>query len=478
MKFGHVAILTFFYRWKNLSKIEYIKYGNLIIDNMQMKQYEQGNLEFIRTDSKFNRATKSKQRFLFNGEYYSSEYLAVEYFKSQGYDAFFSENTTWKNLLRVLFKDIFKKFERLGRKKHYKRNFYDGEFFETYEKEIIDRFNYLKTLNLEDEVSRHSMKEWIKYRILKICNIMDDKQILAILYDEIQDYAHNHVGFPDLFVFNEDRFFFCEVKANNDVLKPVQVRKHEVLLNNGIDVCVFGINKDSSWIIEEKEKYFNEDYIDEENFMEIYDHKIRIANRTFDKFKNDQIEDMKRDFLSKYDLDTFIGFLNVISKEGQIKIDDSIIIKSIKEGNRIKNLRFLSRGMHFEERGLYSDAIDEYLQVETFERFERLNECYRRKKDGESQVNLIYHVLNHVDDIPYEIRNDFKRKADRLFRNKRSITTYDTDEICPICGSKVKLTTLHKRNNVSIFTCTNDACYWYGGTYRGSLKEFSKSNVK
>ena len=239
MKFGHVAILTFFYRWKNLSKIEYIKYGNLIIDNMQMKQYEQGNLEFIRTDSKFNRATKSKQRFLFNGEYYSSEYLAVEYFKSQGYDAFFSENTTWKNLLRVLFKDIFKKFERLGRKKHYKRNFYDGEFFETYENEIIDRFNYLKTLNLEDEVSRHSMKEWIKYRILKICNIMDDKQILAILYDEIQDYAHNHVGFPDLFVFNEDRFFFCEVKANNDVLKPVQVRKHEVLLNNGIDVCVF-----------------------------------------------------------------------------------------------------------------------------------------------------------------------------------------------------------------------------------------------
>ena len=390
---------------------------------MKFNDFEQGKLDFLRVDAKINRRMKSKLMFLFEGEFYSSEYLAVEYFKSQGYDAFFSENTTWKNMLKILFKDIFRKFERMVRKKHYKKDFYDNEFFKDCEDEINQRFDYLKTADLKSLIEKHSVKKWIKYRILVMCSHIPKGQILAVLHDMIQDYAHNHVGFPDLFVFNEERFFFCEVKANNDVLKPVQVRKHEVLLNNGIDVCVFGINKDSSWIMEEKEKYFNEDYIDEENYMELYGHKIGIANKTFDKFKDEQIEDMKRDFLSKYNLDTFIGLLNVISKENRIKIDDSIINKSIREGNRIKNLRFLSKGMHFEERGLYSDAIDEYMQVETFERFERLNECYRRKKDGESLVNLIYQVLNDEDEIPYEIRNDFKRKANRLFRNKRSITT-------------------------------------------------------
>ena len=310
---------------------------------MKFNDFEQGKLDFLRVDAKINRRMKSKLMFLFEGEFYSSEYLAVEYFKSQGYDAFFSENTTWKNMLKILFKDIFRKFERMVRKKHYKKDFYDNEFFKDCEDEINQRFDYLKTADLKSLIEKHSVKQWIKYRILVMCSHIPKGQILAVLHDMIQDYAHNHVGFPDLFVFNEERFFFCEVKANNDVLKPVQVRKHEVLLNNGIDVCVFGINKDSSWIMEEKEKYFNEDYIDEENYMEIYDHKIRIANKTFDKFKNDQIEDMKRDFLSKYNLDTFIGLLNVISKENRIKIDDSIINKSIRKAIGSKICGFCQR---------------------------------------------------------------------------------------------------------------------------------------
>ena len=92
------------------------------MDNMQIKQHQQGTLEFINVKSEHSRREKYKTKFLFNGEYYSSEYVVVEYFKSKGYDAFFSENTTWKNLLRVLFKDIFKKFEKMGKKKKQKEN--------------------------------------------------------------------------------------------------------------------------------------------------------------------------------------------------------------------------------------------------------------------------------------------------------------------------------------------------------------------
>ena len=438
-------------------------------------EFEQGKLDFLRVDAKINRRLKSKPMFLFEGEYYSSEYLAVEYFKSQGYDAFFSENTTWKNMLKILFKDIFRKFERMARKKHYKKNFYDNEFFKDCEDEINQRFDYLKTADLKSIIENHSVRQWIKYRILVICSHIPKGKILAVLYDMIQDYAHNHIGFPDLFVFNDNEFFFCEVKANSDVLNAVQVRKHEVMMNFGIDMCIFGINKKSSWISEEKDKYFNENFIDEENFVEVYDYKMKIADMIYNRFRGNQIEDIKSDLLDKYDSDAFIGFLNVVSSQNQLEVSDKIINKSIKEGKRIKDLRHLAKGMYFEERGLYSDAIGEYLQVETFERYERLYECYRRGKDGESQVNLIYHVLNDAEHVPSKVRTDFKRRANRLFRNKRSITTYRTDRICPICGSDVKLTNLHKRNNISIFTCTNGGCYWYGGIYAGDLRQYSKA---
>lgn len=437
-------------------------------------EFEQAKLDFLRIDAKINRRMKSKPMFLFEGKYYSSEYLAAEYFKSKGYDAFFSENTTWKNMLKILFKDIFRKFERLARKKHYKKGFYDNEFFKAYEDEINRRFDYLKTADLTSLIEKHSVNQWIKYRILVICSHIPQGQILSVLYDMIQDYAHNHIGFPDLFVFNDDRFFFCEVKANSDVLKPVQVRKHEVLISNGIDICIFGINKRASWIGEEREKYFNADFLDEENFIEVYDYKKKVANETFDRFKGSHIVDIKNDFMDRYDEDTFIGFLNVISNEEQIIVDDRIMSLSIEEGKRIKDLRYLSKGMRFEERGLYSEAIEQYMQVGGFECFERLNECYRRSKDGKSQVNLIYHVLNDAENVPPEIIRDFKRRANRLFRNRRTITTYATNRTCPSCGNNVKLTTLHKRNRISIFTCTNDGCYWYGGVYEGNLKRYSK----
>ena len=441
---------------------------------MQLKQYEKGNLEFITIESERSIRVKSKTKFLFNGEYYKSEYVAVEYFKSKGYDAFFSENTTWKNMLRVLFKDIFKKFERMAKKKHYKRNFYDNEFFKAYESEINERFDYLMGADLESEVKRHSINDWIKYRILKMCEHIEKDKIMAILYDIIKDYAHNHMGFPDIFVFNDERYFFCEVKTKTDPLKPVQIRKHEVLLNNGFDVCVFGINKMPSWSHEEKVKYFNQDYIDEENYIEFYDYKMKRANEAYERFRDDGIEEIKGKFLEIHGIDMFIGFLNVASRKGSIEMDQEMMVESKMEAEKIRNLRHLSKGMFFEERGLYSEAIEEYDQVETYERFERLNQCYRRKKDGESQVNLIYHVLNEEDDIPYKTKAFFRTTANRLFRNKRSVTTYATDEVCPVCGSPVKLTTLHKRNGISIFTCTKRGCYWYGGVFKGDIRRFSE----
>ena len=434
---------------------------------------KQGNLEFITVKSEKHIRSRSKTLFLFNGEYYKSEYVAIEYFKSKGYDAFFSENTTWKNMLQVLFKDIFEKFEELASRKRYKRYFYDDEFFRIYEDEINERFSYLKTINLESEVKRHSMKEWIKYRILKICQYVDKSQILDVLYDMIQDYAHNHVGFPDVFVFNENEYFFCEVKTKTDSFKAVQVRKIEFLLNTGFNVKIFGINKELSWDIEEKAKFFNDDYYDDENVRETYDYKIRKANRTYEKF-GDEIKDLKNDFIEKYGIDTFIGFLNVISDKNRIVLNDYIIDKSKREGLKIRNLRNLSKGYYFEERGLYDKAIDIYNKVDSYEVYERLNNCYLKIRDGENQVNLIYYVINEAENVPSSVRRNFIKRANNLFKNQRSITIYETDKTCPVCGSRVMLTTLHKRNDISIFTCTKNKCHWYGGIYEGDLNKYEK----
>lgn len=447
---------------------------------IEFKNYNPGNLEFTNVNSKIN--TKSdRPLFPFGGEYYISEDFAIQYYKSKGYDAFFSENKPWKRLLKALFKDIFKEFKKISKQKGYRRGFYDNEFFMICEDKINERFNYLKNVNLVDEVKKHRIKTESRNKILKICEFLDDDQILSILYFMLQDFNNRKRGFPDLFVFNDNEFFFCEVKANTDVLSAYQVRNHEQLLNTGIDVCLFSINKSETYIKEEKWKYFNEDFYDVNDFKEKYDFKIRIANRIHEELKDNQIDKIKREFISNYDLYAYMGFLNIMkdySHDKKVKtlenIDKIIINQSKKEGIKIKNLYYLSKGLHYEERGLYSQAISEYKNAKDFYGYNKLCICYKRIKDYENEVNLTYDVINNISGIPSDCKVYFKSKAQRFTKNKKRISVYETNNKCPICGSDEVVVVLQSKDNLKIKICNNGSCYWYGGVYKLDIADLEK----
>ena len=112
-----------------------------------------GKLSFINISTRISRKTE-RPSFKFENSYYTSEEFAIKYYNSKGYNAFFSENEPWKILLRVLFRDVFKKFERISKKKGYKYGFYDNEFFTICEDEINNHINYLKTISIVDEIER------------------------------------------------------------------------------------------------------------------------------------------------------------------------------------------------------------------------------------------------------------------------------------------------------------------------------------
>ena len=98
----------------------------------------------------------------------------------------------------------------------------------------------------------------------------------------IQNFNIRKKGFPDLFGYNDEKSFFCEVKGNTDILSNIQVKKHEILLNSGIDVVILSINKNKAWQIEQKKNYFNKSYIRSSNFIDIYNSiSLNHANIAF-----------------------------------------------------------------------------------------------------------------------------------------------------------------------------------------------------
>ena len=54
---------------------------------------------------------------MFEGSYYNSEEFAVQYYKSKGYYAFFSENEPWKILLNILLRMYLRDLKELLGKK-------------------------------------------------------------------------------------------------------------------------------------------------------------------------------------------------------------------------------------------------------------------------------------------------------------------------------------------------------------------------
>lgn len=155
-------------------------------------------------------------------------------------------------------------------------------------------------------------------------------------------------------------------------------------------------------------------------------------------------------------------------------IDEIILNQAKKEGAKIKNLRYLSKGMYYEERGLYLQAIEEYKNAKDFYGYNQLCICYRKIKDYENEVNLTYDAINNISGIPSDCKIYFKTRAQRFTKNKKHIVVFKTNNKCPICGSNEVVVVLQIRNHLKIRICDNGSCYWYGGIYESNLNQLKK----
>lgn len=444
---------------------------------MKFKEYPQGNLEFKLVKADYYIANNFQPKFEFNNNHYSSEKFAIEFFKPQGFNAFFSENGVWTKLLIDLFYKELKRSPNHNPSLSNLYNYlYDDDFFRDNETKIINRFNYLKTVKLVDEIKNNCPK--VDSKIITLCSHFENNQILKVLFDLITNLNIKKRGFPDLFVYNDDNAFFCEVKGNSDSLSYVQVKKHEVLLNAGIDIVIFGINKNKSWVKEQEKKYFNKELVRRTNFIDNYDLKIYIADKVYNQLIDYDIENFKQNFIKEYDLDTFIGFLNIIDEfsfDDKINAlaspSDELIRISIKKGNKLKQLKILKDAKVLEDKKKYLEAIELYSKVDTFKSYKRIIYCYRSLKDYENELKFIYNGINDSN-FSKKDKRFFKNRLRRFFKNKNDYEIIKTNKICPFCGDTIVLNKFKARNNIMFFTCANEKCYWYGGVYEGNYDDF------
>ena len=438
---------------------------------MDLRDCPQGKLDFINVTANYIKEKYQPPRFECNGKYLSSEEFAIEYFKSLGFNAFFAENSLWQSLLVCLFAEEMKRepghFPKLSNIGHY---LYDDVYFNENKEKYLKRLDYLKEANLTDELRNYFKKP--SNRLIELCNHMDSEKLLNVLYYMIQDYNSRKKGFPDLFVFDDNQSFFCEIKANTDTLSYVQIKKHEVLLDSGIDVVLFTINKNKKWFFEQKEKYFNEGLFRRTNFIDNYDSEIYHANKVYVELENEGIEEFREEFLKNYDIDAFIAFLNIIDEysfnEKLMTItsfDQTIINESLEKGKVITEKRILKNGKILEDKKKYREAIAEYSKVDNFKAYKRIIICYRKLKDYENELNLIYAGINNPNFNKQE-HGSLKRRLKRFFKNKKDYNQIQTDCDCPHCGSAVVLNDFKTRSHIKFYTCLNDNCYWFGGIYK------------
>ena len=435
---------------------------------MKFKTFNKGKLKFINVKANFYKGNDNLPKFQFGDNYHSSENFAIKYFESKGYNAFFAENNLWIILLISLFNDELKRKDNhqpeLSNINHY---LYDDDYFNENKEKYLTRFAYLKTVNLANEIITNFSNP--SSNVLKLCEHVEDEKLLSILYDLIQDMNTRKKGFPDLFVYNNQKAFFCEVKGNADSLSYAQIKKHEVLLNNGIDVVLFSINKNKKWADKVKCKYFNNRLVRRRNFIDNYEIKIVIANDVYKELKNYGIDEFKNEFVKNYGVDAFIALLNELNNysfEERIQFIKSppskIINKSVIAGEKLNEKRILRNGKILEDKKKYIEAINEYSKVNTFESYKRIIYCHRYLHDYENELKLIYDGINNSDFNKHEKRF-FKRRLNRFFKNKNDYEEIYTEFKCPDCGSIVVLNKFKKRNKIKFFTCSNEKCYWFGG---------------
>jgi hypothetical protein len=232
------------------------------------------------TLQKVDNQQKGKAKYLINGNEYLAEEAAINHYNSLGYKALWAENTYWWTLMSLFFWDVIfakisgsisvsiggvqteldpsdERFEQLFKQtiqmNGMPSDFFYPEFYERRKSLIKNRIQELQFSNLEQKLSEsfkqnygktcRAIENWDKYKIdelLIALQRLDKEKLIKILEKLISDFSNNRAGLPDLVVYNDNDFFFSEVKGEKDKISERQKDWHDFLSTTlGFKVEIF-----------------------------------------------------------------------------------------------------------------------------------------------------------------------------------------------------------------------------------------------
>lgn len=186
------------------------------------------------------------------------ESAVLEYFEREGWDGIHAENFLWRGLFGLVFWNII--FDTNHGSFHHPlqrqpSDLNDAAFFEARQHLLEDQLNKLRSkkqvmsfiskVYQEKDGMANRFVTWHEL-LLPALEVMVNKLPLKglkmVLIEMSKNMKENSAGFPDLFIWNDAKYQFYEVKSPNDHLSAQQLFWLDFLASAKINVDVLRIN--------------------------------------------------------------------------------------------------------------------------------------------------------------------------------------------------------------------------------------------
>lgn len=225
----------------------------------------------------------------------SIEQLIQNFYKKEGYTVLKCENNYWIILFLITFwnqlfetrdfiltTDNFKnclnnipsknKLKNLNFEKLNKRNRFINHILNSYYEHFDSIHKYIplsKLHNVNLEKSKFGLGDFFSSEEMLSAPIYFNNEQISLIFKRLcSDFEFYQRGLPDLIIFNENEFFFVEVKSENDNLSYYQVQWHKYLSEIvKANVVIFSINKNKNQTKNLKNKYLTTPLINRINYI-------------------------------------------------------------------------------------------------------------------------------------------------------------------------------------------------------------------
>ncbi|WP_229206740.1 VRR-NUC domain-containing protein [Dyadobacter crusticola] len=186
------------------------------------------------------------------------EYGAIEYYRAQGYNAFFSENEPWRALFGLLFWDIIYDTNVQTIHNPLQRipsDFFLPDFYFKRSAQLKERLEAASSREIIDELVSQTFKDkfgitnvlvpWYEgalEKVLTLTSLLSPEKIRAVMLEIALNLRENTRGFPDLLVWNENEYAFIEIKSPTDHLSSRQLHWQHFFAEHEVSSRIVRVN--------------------------------------------------------------------------------------------------------------------------------------------------------------------------------------------------------------------------------------------